>query len=483
MFRKLLSSIILNLLWLSFLGAQNADTIWTHTFGGSLQDVGRAISLASDDAYVIAANTGSLDGDVSSAYILKINAHGELIWEEHWDSDQNTFIRAMTRTRDNCYALTGQVGYGGFYGHPFLLKIDQDGNEVCYQEYDTGMIGNNIIETPEGNFIIVGAHLGNLTDVLIICADADGEELWNRIYDINLNEYAEDVKCHPEGGYIITGCTGTGSGDGWDIFLLKTDETGEQEWIRFYGFPGLYKDDYPGTIEPTSDGGYIIGGTTYSSNNTYSDLWLLKINAEGDTMWTSMFGGQFNDVGRCAIQTYDGGYVITGNSMSYGHGSKDVYIIKTDRFGGIFWTMAIGGYYADLGWDIIEDKDRELVLVGQTESFGAGSYDVYVIKLQSDPLGVDDVSPDVPSSCELYQNYPNPFNASTMIKYVLPRESKVTIDIYDALGRKVSTLDDDIRPAGHNQTIWHADDLPSGVYFYKLQAGNYCETRAMMLIK
>jgi len=83
----------------------------------------------------------------------------------------------------------------------------------------------------------------------------------------------------------------------------------------------------------------------------------------------------------------------------------------------------------------------------------------------------------------LSQNYPNPFNASTTINYGLPRQSHVSIVIYDILGRKVTTLIDKLQPAGYHQTIWNADDFSSGLYFYKLQAGDYIETKTMMLIK
>jgi len=98
-------------------------------------------------------------------------------------------------------------------------------------------------------------------------------------------------------------------------------------------------------------------------------------------------------------------------------------------------------------------------------------------------VGIDEPAENLPLKVALSQNYPNPFNLSTMIKYELPKQSQVKIDIYDILGRRVAALEDAVEPAGYHQLIWNAEGVSSGVFFYKLQAGEYIETRKMMLIK
>ena len=98
-------------------------------------------------------------------------------------------------------------------------------------------------------------------------------------------------------------------------------------------------------------------------------------------------------------------------------------------------------------------------------------------------VGIDEPIENLPSKVSLSQNYPNPFNTSTLIKYELPKQSQVTIDIYDVLGHRISTLEDAVEPAGYHELIWKAEGLSSGVYFYRLQTGEYIETRKMMLIK
>ena len=98
-------------------------------------------------------------------------------------------------------------------------------------------------------------------------------------------------------------------------------------------------------------------------------------------------------------------------------------------------------------------------------------------------VGIEDIQTLLPSRCYLSQNYPNPFNSSTTISYTLPHSCDVTIDIYDILGRKVETLVNDEQPAGYHQVIWNADDAVSGIYFYRINASDYTETKKMMLLK
>ena len=98
-------------------------------------------------------------------------------------------------------------------------------------------------------------------------------------------------------------------------------------------------------------------------------------------------------------------------------------------------------------------------------------------------VGIDEFDEILPNDFSLSQNYPNPFNAVTIIKYELPLQSHITIEIFDLLGRRVNSLQDGILPAGYHQATWNADDLPSGMYFYRIQAGEFAETRKMILLK
>ena len=133
----------------------------------------------------------------------------------------------------------------------------------------------------------------------------------------------------------------------------------------------------------TSDGGYAIAGSTTSFGAGGGDVYVVKLNAKGNLQWTKTIGGPENEEGNFLIQTSDGGYVIAGATNSFGAGDKDVYVVKLDAHGNLQWTKTIGGEYYDEGTSLIQTSDGGYAIAGYTESFGAGEWDVYVVKLDA----------------------------------------------------------------------------------------------------
>jgi hypothetical protein len=132
----------------------------------------------------------------------------------------------------------------------------------------------------------------------------------------------------------------------YDVYLVKTDSRGDTLWTRTYGGAEV---DEGYSAEQTADGGYIIAGKTYSFGAGGVDVWLLKTNAAGDTIWTRTYGGPDDEVGSSVQQTTDGGYIVGGITNSFGAGGYDFYLIKTGGSGDTVWTRTYGGSRADLG--------------------------------------------------------------------------------------------------------------------------------------
>jgi len=267
---------------------------------------------------------------------------------------------------------------------------------------------------------------------------------------------AKFVQQTTDGGYIIIGTT---HNHGNDIWIIKTDSLGDTLWTKTYG--GIY-DDVGHFIQHIAEDEYVVVGYTRSfgiGTPTYANVYFLKINSSGDTLWTGAYGECYEESGFSCSYTGDDAYVICGLTTSYGSGCK-VYIIKVGRNANVIWTKTFGGTHVNIGYSIQQTSDDGYIVAGGTNSYGAGYMDVYLIKTDIDGNveGVEEASYQSPINDQL-SVYPNPF---THYCSVAPWESDLQgqtpmIQIYDLSGRLVGTA--------ISNTI--GSSLKPGVYFLK----------------
>lgn len=240
----------------------------------------------------------------------------------------------------------------------------------------------SVQQTTDGGYILVGTTesfgVESREDVYLIKTNPSGDTLWTRTYGGGGNDDGHSVQQTKDGGYIITGFTGSGC-KCCNVYLIKTNSLGDTLWTRKYCGKGYAQGS---SVQQTSDGGYVVVGYTRSCNAGGSGyVYLIKTNPSGDTIWTRTYGGEGYDKGFSVQQTIDGGYIVAGETESFGGGLKNVYLIKTNIFGDTLWTRTYGGRRGySWGKSVRQTSEGGYIVAGSTDSFGAGGYDLFLIK-------------------------------------------------------------------------------------------------------
>ncbi len=347
--------------------AAQAEIIWEQNFGGSENDFAEQLLPASDGGYIIAGASASSDQDVASnnggddMWIIKIDTDGNLVWEQNYGGSSNDYAWSAAPVNDGGYVMAG-----------FTLSSDLD----------------------------VGGNNG-INDYWIVKVDSDGDLIWEQNYGGSSLETAYSITQTTDDGYIVAGFSRSSNIDvsanngERDFWIIKLDTNGDLTWEQNYGGAGI---DIAYDIAQTSDGGYIVAGTSQSSdqdvssNNGGDDYWIVKLDANGDLVWEENFGGTGTDFPSDILPTSDGGYIALGQSNSSdldvgaNNGGDDCWIIKLDADGNLEWERNYGGSGDDYGDELLETDDGYIVAVESTSSDqdvmeNNGESDYWIIKL------------------------------------------------------------------------------------------------------
>jgi predicted secreted protein len=379
------------------------DTLWTRTYGGSGTDYCYSVQQTSDGGYVATGYTSSFGAGGNDFYLAKTDANGDTLWTRTYGGTNTDYAYSVRQTSDGGYVVVGYTNsFGAGYEDAYLVKTDADGDTLWTRTYgwSTGNERANCVQqTSDGGYIIVGYTYSYETchyDFYLVKTDANGDILWTRTYGGSGTEKAESVQQTSDGGYIVAGYTSSFGAGLVDAWLVKIDADGDFLWAQSYGGSNW---DYAYSVQQTSDGGYILAGYEDSFGAGGKDVWSIKTDANGDTLWTRTYGGSGDDRSYSSQQTADGGYTIAGCTNSFGAGGFDVWLIKTDANGDTSWTRTYGGSASDRAEFVQQTTDGGYIVSGATSSFGAGGNDFWVLRMAGEAPPPDvsiEIVPDDP---------------------------------------------------------------------------------------
>ena len=378
--------IILSTLLFFSVTFSSAQITFQKTFAILGNDFGNSVQATSDGGYIIAGLANIYGNTEEDLFIIKTDMNGDTMWTKHFIGANEDWGRSVQQSTDGGYIITGGTyTFGAGYRDVYLIKLDSNGNTMWINTFGGtgGDAGYSVHQTMDGGFIIVGntdmLGAGN-PDVYLIKTDINGNSVWTKTFGGTNTDAGNSVQQTMDSCYIITGTTLSFGAGGIDVYLIKTDANGDLLWTKTFGGSG---NDWGNSVHQTIDGGFIVTGWTNSFGSGGYDIYLIKTNFDGDTLWTKALGGISEDKGYSIQQTSDGGYIIVGYTYSFGSGNADVYLVKTDVNGNISWTKTFGQAGFEQGYFTQQLPDGSYIISGHTNSFNTTGYAVYLIKTDS----------------------------------------------------------------------------------------------------
>jgi hypothetical protein len=450
-----------------------------------------------------------VDASTSNIVVIKYSSSAIQQWVTIFNTPQNYAenVTAMTVDASGNIYIAGTVVKEEPFSYDYLtLKLNTDGVVQWHRTYNgtaDGLdFGNDIAVDRSGNVYITGGSQGEVKkrslsiptglDFVTIKYTSTGSQQWvNRYRKSSKNDEARALALDTAGNIFVTGTATSTSASDIDGLTIKLRNNGNIEWIQSYAGPGGGSDFLSDVVVDRAGNAYVSGYVTNTNNDR--DILAIKYNTSGAQQWVSTYGieaGTNEEGVKMGIDIF-GDIYVTGKTNVPGVVNSDFLTTKFTTAGNNVWAARYNGPEDNTdeatSMVVVEDPNSPAFQLADIYVFGTSASDVITIKY-SQPIIIGDLSmvETLPLNYSI-SNYPNPFTSTTNINYQIPEPGRVMINVYDAIGRKISTLVDANHNAGAFVKRFDASGLPGGIYHYQIvinaNGKEFRKTKSMVLQK
>jgi TolB-like protein len=365
--------------------AIGADLVWETTFGGAGDDRAFFAATAADGYVVVGSSTSFISG-TTVACIVRFDQNGNQLWNKTYTENQGLEFRYICPSQDGFLVLGNTfLAVGNVDGAVF--KMDSEGNPLWNVTLSESEGVNKLFSgvSDGADFVVAGLtqpQNGSLhSHAWLVKLDADGKILWSKTYGETTETAARAVTLTQDHCYVATGYVDADGNGNYDVLALKLDSDGNLLWSKTYG---ENQSDKAYAITSSANS-CVIAGDTRSKGSGDCDAWIIKIDSAGNLLWDQTAGGSNFDSPTFIAVSSNGGYIVAGTTFSFGNGQRDFWLFKVSDEGKIMWSSTVGRSGYEEAYAAVYAGGKDYVLAGWTNSIGnGGRYDFYIVKVQTD---------------------------------------------------------------------------------------------------
>ncbi|MEO0211735.1 MAG: hypothetical protein ABIN66_07785 [candidate division WOR-3 bacterium] len=380
---------------------------FARSVGGMNDDAAYSMSRTSDAGFTLAGFTESWGAGQEDIMVIKLNPNGEIAWARAIGGADQDEGYAVTGTSDGGIVVAAYTESFGHENDFLILKLNSSGGMAWAKA-----IGGTAVDCPyaiavtaDGGIAVLGETFSSgqgYNDFLIVKLAPDGSLSWARTVGATSWDHGFSIAPTADTGVVVTGYTMSWGTGGGELIVAKIDKTGSLEWAKIYEDPSANFDEAYSVIQ-TSDRGFAVAGyTVYFGSGGRQDFIVMKLDSDGNPSWVKAYGGNSDDNANSIIQTSDSGFAVAGYTRSYGVGSRDFMIIRLNKNGDLIWARTWGRTGKDEAKSIIQAQDGGFVAAGYIDGFSS-YYDFAALK-----LGPDGNYPGCVSECVPVVNTASP---------------------------------------------------------------------------